>query len=114
MRKIKITLKIITSLLIMYLLVDLCVFRINTMPILTQINHDEFVKDIGKITDLNDAKIQLRKGVDEKYNSIYLQNKLNIRYIYILVSLFLINIFELIFIKKDSFSSNVSSSGGSF
>ncbi|WP_261511327.1 hypothetical protein [Chryseobacterium paludis] len=97
MRKIKIITNTISILLLAYLLVDLVFFRINTMPILTQIKHDDFIKEAENIKDLAKSKTELKKWINERYRSAYSQNDLNVRYLYIVVSLFLINVFNTLF-----------------
>ncbi|MEE6130055.1 hypothetical protein V2E39_21845, partial [Chryseobacterium arthrosphaerae] len=93
MKKIQIVTKAISIILLIYLLVDLVVFKIDTMPILTQIKHDDFIKEADGIKDLSTAKIELKKWIDERYNSVFLQNKSDIRYTYIITIILLINVF---------------------
>ncbi|WES97373.1 hypothetical protein P2W68_21490 [Chryseobacterium arthrosphaerae] len=67
------------------------------MPVLTQIKHDDFIKEADGIKDLSTAKIELKKWIDKRYNSNYLQNESNIKYIYIIIIILLINIFDVFY-----------------
>jgi hypothetical protein len=69
MNKIQIITKTISLFLILYLLIDLVVFKIDTMPVLTEIRHDDFIKEADNIKELSTAKMQLKNWIDERYNS---------------------------------------------
>lgn len=96
MKKIQTITKAISIFLIIYLLIDLVVFKIDTMPTLTQIRHDDFIAEANNIKDLSTAKIELKKWIDKRYNSNYLQNESNIKYIYILITILLMIFFDVL------------------
>ncbi|WP_241310281.1 hypothetical protein [Chryseobacterium arthrosphaerae] len=97
MKKIQTVTKAISIILLTYLLTDLVIFKINTMPVLTQIRHDDFIKEADGIKDLSTAKIELKKWIDKRYNSNYLQNESNIKYIYIIIIILLMNVFDVFY-----------------
>ena len=92
----------ISFLLILFLIIDLVLFRINTMPKLTQINHEDFLQKANDIKDLDFAKTELKKWINDKYNMVERQNTLFIKYLCITIILVLIEIFKLIFNRKKS------------
>lgn len=100
--KINKILSYISFILILFFIIDLIVFRINTMPKLTQINHEDFIQKATNIKDLDFAKTELKKWIDNKYSMVERQNDLYIKYLYIAVILLLIEFFKLIFNKKKS------------
>lgn len=102
MKKLKVFTKIISIFLIAYLLLDLIVFRINTMPRLTQINHEDFIKEVDNIKNLSTAKLELKKWINIRYNTVYQQNKIDVKYLCIIGFLFLINIFDIVFNYKEN------------
>ncbi|HAM81267.1 MAG TPA: hypothetical protein DCO80_10680 [Ornithinibacillus sp.] len=95
MKKIQTITKAISIILLTYLLVDLVVFKINTMPVLTQINHDDFIAEADNIKDLSIAKIELKKWINERYNSVYSQNDSDVKYVYIITIILLLSIFDI-------------------
>lgn len=92
----------ISFILILFLIIDLTVFRINTMPKLTEINHEDFIAETNNIKDLNLAKTELKKWINSEYNIVEKQNNLYIKYLYIAVILLFIEFFKLIFNRKKS------------
>ena len=95
MKKIQTITKAISIILIIYILTDLVVFKINTMPVLTQIKHDDFIKEADTIKDLSIAKLELKKWINERYNSVYSQNTSDVKYVYIITILLIISIFDI-------------------
>lgn len=92
----------ISFLFILFLIIDLLVFRVNTMPKLTEINHEDFIKEANNIKDLDFAKAELKKWINMDYNMVEKQNNLYIKYLYMMVILLLIEVVKLISIKRTS------------
>ncbi|MEJ5103871.1 hypothetical protein [Chryseobacterium sp. MYb328] len=90
----------ISLILILFLIIDLAIFRINTMPKLTEINHEDFIKEANNIKDLDLAKTELKRWINNKYDIVERQNNLYMKYLYIGIILLLIEVIKLIFGKK--------------
>ncbi|MCS4302641.1 hypothetical protein [Chryseobacterium sp. BIGb0232] len=90
----------ISLILILFLFIDLAIFRINTMPKLTEINHEDFIKEANNIKDLDLAKTELKRWINNKYDMVERQNNLYMKYLYIGIILLLIEVIKLIFGKK--------------
>lgn len=92
----------ISILLLVFLVIDLIVFRINTMPRLTHINHLDFIEEANNIKDLDVAKVELKKWIDKRYSSVERENTIYLKYLYFIISLLLIEILKFFFRKKNN------------
>ncbi|ROS17295.1 hypothetical protein EDF65_1659 [Chryseobacterium nakagawai] len=70
------------------------------MPKLTEINHEDFIKEANNIKDLDLAKTELKRWINNKYDMVERQNNLYMKYLYIGIILLLIEVIKLIFGKK--------------